>query len=57
MNYDVTIKTLPERYAATVQHDHPPLSGQEGMVWQALWPAKPTPMHLVPRRIPCLLLP
>ena len=33
MNYDVTIKTLPERYAATVRMTIPRYQ-DEGMVWQ-----------------------
>ena len=46
MNYDVTIKTLPERYAATVRMTIPRYQ-DEGMVWQVLcW--ETDSMHLLP---------
>jgi len=46
MNYDVTIKTLPERYAATVRMTIPRYQ-DEGMVWQALC-RETDSMHLLP---------
>ena len=44
--YDVTIKTLPERYAATVRMTIPRYQ-DEGMVWQALC-RETDSMHLLP---------
>ena len=46
MNYDVTIKTLPERYAATVRMTIPRYQ-DEGMVWQVLC-RETDSMHLLP---------
>ena len=46
MNYDVTIKTLPERYAATVRMTIPRYQ-DEGMVWHVLC-RETDSMHLLP---------
>ena len=46
MNYDVTIKTLPERYAATVRMTIPRYE-DEGMVWQTLCEETDS-LHLIP---------
>ena len=50
MNYDVTIKSLPERYAATVRMTIPRYEN-EGMVWQTLCEETDS-MHLIPTE-PC----
>jgi len=52
MNYDVTIKTIPERYAATV-HMTIPHYEDEGMVWQIL-NDETEPLKMVPTE-PCLV--
>ena len=46
MHYDVTVKTLPERYAATVRMTIPRYQ-DEGMVWSVLC-QETDPMDLVP---------
>ena len=51
MNYNVTIKTIPERYAATV-HMVIPGYEDEGMLWDTLC-RETDQMHLVPAD-PCL---
>ena len=50
MNYNVTIKTLPERYAATVRMTIPRYE-DEGMVWSVLC-RETDRMHLVPEPTP-----
>lgn len=49
MNFDVTVKTIPERYAATVQMVIPHYE-DEGMLWNMLGECQPP---LVPA-VPCL---
>ena len=51
MNYDVTIKTIPERYAATLQMTIPRYE-QEGMIWSTLV-SETAPLHLA-EADPCL---
>ena len=51
MNYDVTIKTFPARYAATVSTTIPRYE-EEGSVWSILV-GETAPLHLVPAD-PCL---
>ena len=51
MNYNVSIKTIPERYAATV-HMVIPHYEDEGMVWQVLCEETDS-MNLIPAD-PCL---
>lgn len=46
MNYDVTLKTFPERYAATVRMTIPSYD-QEGMLWSVLV-SETAPLHLIP---------
>ncbi|MGM9660869.1 MAG: MerR family transcriptional regulator [Faecousia sp.] len=45
MNYDVTLKTFPERYAATVRMIIPSYE-QEGMLWSVLV-RETAPLHLI----------
>ena len=52
MNYDVTIKTIPERYAATI-HMTIPRYEDEGMVWQIL-NDETGPLRMTPAE-PCLV--
>ena len=52
MNYNVSIKTIPERYAATV-HMVIPHYEDEGMVWQVLC-EETDAMHMIPDN-PCLV--
>jgi len=51
MNYNVTIKTIPERYAATLQMTIPRYE-DEGMVWQVMC-EETDAMNLIPAE-PCL---
>ena len=51
MKYDVTIKTIPERYAATL-HMTIPHYDDEGMVWQVLC-EETEPLHMT-EADPCL---
>ena len=51
MSYDITLKTIPERYAATVQMTIPRYE-DEGMVWSALV-GETCRMHLT-EADPCL---
>lgn len=46
MKYNVTVKTLPERYAACVRMTLPRYE-DEGMVWSVLC-SETAPLHLVP---------
>ena len=46
MQYDVTLKTFPERYAATVRM-HIPVYEMEGMLWSLLV-SETAPLHLIP---------
>lgn len=46
MKYNVTVKTLPERYASLCPHD-PARYEDEGMVWDVLC-SETAPLHLVP---------
>ncbi|MGM9549410.1 MAG: MerR family transcriptional regulator [Faecousia sp.] len=46
MQYDVTLKTFPERYAATVRM-HIPAYEMEGMLWSVLV-SETAPLHLIP---------
>ena len=52
MSYDVSIKTIPERYAATV-HMTIPHYEDEGMVWQIL-NEETGPLNIIPAE-PCLV--
>ena len=52
MSYDVSIKTIPERYAATV-HMTIPRYEDEGMVWQIL-NEETGPLNVIPAE-PCLV--
>ena len=52
MSYNVSIKTIPERYAATV-HMTIPRYEDEGMVWQIL-NEETSPLNIVPAE-PCLV--
>ncbi len=52
MKYDVTIKTIPERYAATL-HMTIPHYDDEGMVWQVLC-EETEPLHMT-EAAPCLI--
>lgn len=52
MSYNVSIKTIPERYAATV-HMTIPHYEDEGMVWQILG-EETAPLNMVPAD-PCLV--
>ncbi len=52
MSYDVSIKTIPERYAATL-HMTIPRYEEEGMVWKILR-EETDPLHLIPAD-PCLV--
>ena len=51
MSYNVTIKTIPERYAATVRMTIPRYE-DEGMVWEVLC-RETDPLNLIPAE-PCL---
>ena len=46
MQYDVTLKTFPERYAATVRMTIPTYE-MEGMLWSVLV-SETAPLHLIP---------
>ena len=46
MQYNVTLKTFPERYAATVRM-HIPVYEMEGMLWSVLV-SETAPLHLIP---------
>lgn len=46
MKYDVTLKTFPERYAATLRM-HIPNYEQEGLLWNQLM-EETAPLHLIP---------
>ena len=50
MKYDVTLKTFPERYAATVRMNIPAYE-MEGMLWSVLV-SETAPLHLIPDE-PC----
>ena len=50
MQYDVTLKIFPERYAATVRM-HIPVYEMEGMLWSVLV-SETAPLHLIPDE-PC----
>ena len=46
MNYDVTLKTFPQRYAATLRM-HIPIYEMEGLLWSTLV-SETAPLNLVP---------
>ena len=52
MKYNVSVKTIPERYAATIRMTIPRYE-DEGMVWQ-LFCDETDPLHMIPAE-PCLV--